>query len=200
MDAQLVIEKGSSRTRTIQLKADNVIVGRQDGCGVRIPSAKVSRQHCRLTFQDGILHVEDLESANGTFLNGARVSGREIVRPGDRLEVGPVTFLVKYQLSQAAVDQLLQMEEPTEAIPEMDVEEVTECEMDLGAAVTQKKTDDSETAQFSIADADESKKEEKPEESEAANDVAEIFDNQDASWHPPTGEDMRDLLSRLDDG
>jgi pSer/pThr/pTyr-binding forkhead associated (FHA) protein len=38
--------------------------------------------------------VEDLGSANGTFINGNRVKGRQIVKSGDRLQVGPLIFRV----------------------------------------------------------------------------------------------------------
>ncbi len=45
----------------------------------------------------GVVTVEDLESVNGTFLNGRRIRAVETVRPGDRLSLGPVTFLVEYE-------------------------------------------------------------------------------------------------------
>lgn len=85
-----------------------MIIGRQKGCGVRIPSAQVSRQHCLVSFKDDLLSVEDLTSANGTYINGRRITRREFLRPGDLLKVGPVTMLVQYQLTQAAVGRLLQ--------------------------------------------------------------------------------------------
>jgi pSer/pThr/pTyr-binding forkhead associated (FHA) protein len=48
---------------------------------------------------DGLVRVEDLESANGTFINGTQIHGLEIVRPGDRVGLGPVTFVVEYDLT-----------------------------------------------------------------------------------------------------
>ena len=97
MDVILLIEKGSNETRSIRLKRAPATIGRRHGCDVRIPSERVSRRHCILTCQDNTLTVEDLNSANGTFLNDARVLGRQPVQPGDRLTVGPVTFLVQYE-------------------------------------------------------------------------------------------------------
>src|SRR4051812_4473060 len=100
MDVRLVVEKGAARSRAIRLHSEETIVGRRHGCDLRIPSASVSRRHCLLSFRDGFLSVEDLLSANGTYLNGERVAGKQVVRPGDRLDVGPVTFVVEYQLTQ----------------------------------------------------------------------------------------------------
>jgi predicted component of type VI protein secretion system len=67
----------------------------------------VSRRHCLLRFQDDCLVAEDLKSANGTFLNGLRLTRPEVVRPGDRLEIGPLVFVVEYQLTPAAIERLL---------------------------------------------------------------------------------------------
>src|SRR5262249_59219762 len=100
MDVKLVVEAGSTRTRLIRLRSEDTIIGRRRGCDLRIPSASVSRRHCLLSVRGDHVTVEDLASANGTFLNDARVTGRRVVRPGDRLTVGPVTFVVEYQLTQ----------------------------------------------------------------------------------------------------
>src|SRR5712691_8213577 len=103
MNVILEVKRGSKKKRSLRLRSEETIVGRQSGCDLRIPSSSVSRRHCRLSFRDGYLTVEDLESSNGTYVNGEKVKGQHVVRPGDQLEIGPLTFLVKYQLSQAAV-------------------------------------------------------------------------------------------------
>jgi pSer/pThr/pTyr-binding forkhead associated (FHA) protein len=97
MDVKLRVIKGSQRTAEIVLRREETFIGRQSGCGLRIPAASVSRLHCRLCAYDGRVTVEDLGSANGSFLNGVRISGVAVVRPGDQLEIGPVVFVVDYQ-------------------------------------------------------------------------------------------------------
>lgn len=106
MKAQLVVEKGGRRRQTYQMQAEELIIGRRKGCGLRIPAASVSRQHCRLYEDDGFLMVEDLGSSNGTILNGEVIAGVEIARPGDRLQVGSVIFIVEYELSEESMEQL----------------------------------------------------------------------------------------------
>ena len=55
---------------------------------------------------DGLVRVEDLESVNGTFINGTRIHGLEILRPGDRLGLGPVTFVVEYDMTPKTQQRL----------------------------------------------------------------------------------------------
>jgi hypothetical protein len=64
-----------------------LLVGRHHGCDVVLPSLAVSRRHARLVFRDGNWVLQDLDSTNGTTVNGVRV-GRCEVRPGDLVEVG----------------------------------------------------------------------------------------------------------------
>ena len=127
MNVKFVVQRNGKSAQTFSLRSTEMIVGRQKGCGVRIPSAMVSRQHCLVTFQDDLLAVEDLSSANGTFINGHRIAKREFLRPGDKLKIGPVTLLIQYQLSQAAIDRLLKEgEEEFVAAPLDEVEVVPE--------------------------------------------------------------------------
>jgi pSer/pThr/pTyr-binding forkhead associated (FHA) protein len=106
MDVRLVVEQGRRRLRVVRLRGPATRIGRARGSGVRIPSAEVSRQHCVLRVEDGLVTVEDLDSVNGTFLNGEAVVGCQVVRPGDRLNVGPVTFVVEYELTPEALERL----------------------------------------------------------------------------------------------
>jgi pSer/pThr/pTyr-binding forkhead associated (FHA) protein len=106
MDVRLVVEQGRRRLRVVRLRGPATRIGRARGSGVRIPSAEVSRQHCVLRVEDGLVTVEDLDSVNGTFLNGEAVVGCQVVRPGDRLNIGPVTFVVEYELTPEALERL----------------------------------------------------------------------------------------------
>ena len=68
-------------------------VGRATGADFIVEAPLVSRVHCRLTaLPDGGLELHDLDSTNGTFLNGARVQTAR-VSPGDRIGVGRVELV-----------------------------------------------------------------------------------------------------------
>lgn len=69
-------------------------VGRAPRADFVVDAPLVSRLHCRLTLQSDGLLVEDLESRNGTFVNGERVT-KLVMRSGDVLRVGRVEFAVR---------------------------------------------------------------------------------------------------------
>ena len=68
-------------------------VGRSSGAEFTVDAALVSRLHCRLTAGASELQVHDLDSTNGTFVNGTRVTDA-MLKEGDRLGVGRVEFLI----------------------------------------------------------------------------------------------------------
>jgi pSer/pThr/pTyr-binding forkhead associated (FHA) protein len=68
-------------------------IGRAARADFIVDAALVSRVHCRLTAGAADLEVVDLDSTNGTYVNGARVD-RALLKSGDRLGVGKVEFVV----------------------------------------------------------------------------------------------------------
>jgi pSer/pThr/pTyr-binding forkhead associated (FHA) protein len=98
MNARLIVEKNHQRVRSIPLKPAGMTLGRSEDADVRIPSAEVSRRHCRLRAQNGVVYLQDLSSVNGTYLNGQPVVGDwQVVHPGGRVQIGPITLLVEYE-------------------------------------------------------------------------------------------------------
>jgi adenylate cyclase len=93
MNVVLVMFKDDER-REFPVTGEKTILGRRQDCHLRIPTKDVSRQHCALLIDGGALVAKDLGSSNGTFVNGKRIAESEL-RPGDRLRVGPVTFVVQ---------------------------------------------------------------------------------------------------------
>ena len=76
--------------RVFPLKELNVI-GRASECDISLAAAHLSRRHAQLQIIDGMLFVKDLDSANGTFLNGKRVAEARVKR-GDELRFDALTF------------------------------------------------------------------------------------------------------------
>jgi pSer/pThr/pTyr-binding forkhead associated (FHA) protein len=69
-------------------------IGRATGADFIVDAALVSRVHCRLTaLPDGQLEVRDLESTNGTYVNGVRIGQPLILISGDRVKVGRVELV-----------------------------------------------------------------------------------------------------------
>ena len=68
-------------------------IGRSSGAEFIVDAALVSRLHCRLTAGATELQVRDLDSTNGTFVNGKRVTEASL-NEGDCLGIGRVDFVV----------------------------------------------------------------------------------------------------------
>jgi len=89
-----------STGKRIPLK-DGFVIGRIPGCDLVITDTKASRRHARIVVQGSLAEVEDLESANGTLLNGKPVQ-RRVLRPGDQITIG--TTVLRYGEGLATAD------------------------------------------------------------------------------------------------
>lgn len=90
--ARLLLESGGER-REINV-AGSITVGRSQSAGVYLDDKTLSREHTRFYIENGKLFVRDLESKNGTFLNGTMIKNTQPLKPGDRVKVGFATFTV----------------------------------------------------------------------------------------------------------
>jgi pSer/pThr/pTyr-binding forkhead associated (FHA) protein len=70
-----------------------VVVGRAQECELSFSYDRLSRRHAELKIVSGALHVKDLESSNGTFVNGKRVDSVRL-QPGDTLSFDKLSFTV----------------------------------------------------------------------------------------------------------
>lgn len=70
------------------------ILGRSQNCDIIIPGTHVSRQHAELYFQSGKLHVKDLGSSNGTYVNRKKVDDA-VVSSGDEIRFDTLVFQVE---------------------------------------------------------------------------------------------------------
>jgi adenylate cyclase len=87
---RLILNPGKSDERAFELREGALTVGRADGNDLCVPHRSLSREHARVSVEGGRAYVEDLASRNGTFVDGVRVSRRELgkahlIRCGDVL-------------------------------------------------------------------------------------------------------------------
>ena len=82
----LVLE-GVDKGRVFRDLSVPVTIGREEGNVLRLNDERISRYHAKIQMEDGDVIVTDLDSTNGTRVNGATVQIRRL-RPGDQLSVG----------------------------------------------------------------------------------------------------------------
>ena len=109
----LSVESGPDTGLVVAVGERPLTVGRETGCEVRLTDTSCSRRHFRvLPGPAGGVVLEDLGSANGTFVNGARASNLEL-RPGDLIGIGEtaIRFLSEAELVAALRQRTMRVTE-----------------------------------------------------------------------------------------
>jgi len=91
---QFVMRSGPTPGVTFPLEGDQLIIGRDASNSIAINDPEISRKHSRLSFQGGKYVIEDLGSTNGTFVNGQRLAGPVVLKPGDVVSFGEQIVLM----------------------------------------------------------------------------------------------------------
>jgi len=111
MGVRLIVQSGAGKGKEISLPEGEVLVGRRKGCHIRLSDARVSRQHCKITFDGTAAVVEDLDSANGTLVNGVKVK-QAALKPGDLVQVGGIMFSVVSETAEVPDEAVAVMGRP----------------------------------------------------------------------------------------
>src|SRR5207248_6162273 len=91
--AKLVVLSAGMTGRTHELKVDKTTIGRVEDNTFQITEPSVSSHHCEVLLRGSDIVIKDLNSTNGTFLNGEKVS-ESVVKPGQTLRLGQIEVAV----------------------------------------------------------------------------------------------------------
>ena len=80
----------------IPLKKSTLTIGRRPSCDIRLDFDNISGRHCELKFVSGVWHVRDLNSTNGTTVNGQRISNNHGLMPDDNLGIAGRYYRIDY--------------------------------------------------------------------------------------------------------
>ena len=94
MEGHLEVWTESGRT-LLPLSSGRSTVGSSTESDIVVHDPSVSRTHVLLEQLGGAWFVEDLGSRNGTYLNGQRITGRRVVRPGDEIRLGVARVVLR---------------------------------------------------------------------------------------------------------
>src|ERR1700722_19665500 len=112
--ARLEVVAGNAAGTWLHVPGERLIGRHADGVGRLGDDEEISRYHARVSLGAGGSYVvEDLGSTNGTFVNGTRISGPQTLKPGDTIELGGSTLVVRELPAPAAADP--SGDSPTEA-------------------------------------------------------------------------------------
>ena len=92
--AVILVYQPDGSVKDIQLTSDQVVIGRSDDCDVIIEGKLISRHHACIRKQKSGYVIEDLQSQNGTLLNGKYIKDIQHLSDGDVIELGGMGKLV----------------------------------------------------------------------------------------------------------
>jgi predicted component of type VI protein secretion system len=93
----LIVVQGKPEGKTIPIVGPVFKVGRSPACHLRPNSDLISREHVEIVLGDDSATIRDLGSRNGTMLNGRTLTGSSVLKSGDLIQIGPLTFAVAVQ-------------------------------------------------------------------------------------------------------
>ena len=96
---QFVMRSGPNTGKIYPLEATEIVIGRDASNGVAINDAEISRKHAKLNLHGSAYVIQDLGSTNGSFVNGQRITGTQVLNPGDTVSFGENIVLI-YEVAQ----------------------------------------------------------------------------------------------------
>jgi transcriptional regulator with GAF, ATPase, and Fis domain len=106
VNPRLIAVSGPLAGQTFALGAERLTLGRDRGNAVHLRDLSVSRHHCVLEMKDGCVHLHDLDSRHGTFVNGVPVRERDLAH-GDLVTMGESLFLFQERVEVAGTGAVL---------------------------------------------------------------------------------------------
>ena len=100
----LTVRRGPQAGTVYELDKNSIRIGRGSKNDIIIDDNDVSRNHCQLIRQADDFEIHDLQSTNGTFINGQRVNGNRLLQSGNLIELGD-TITLEYDWAGGDHDQ-----------------------------------------------------------------------------------------------
>lgn len=113
MEPKLIVLNGNKSGISIALFEKNMI-GRSESCSIRPMMPEVSRNHCCITICEGKASIKDLNSLNGTIVNGERINSEVNLNDGDLISLATAEF--KFSIDETMPQEKQIMIEPCEKI------------------------------------------------------------------------------------
>ncbi|MGB8889087.1 MAG: sigma 54-interacting transcriptional regulator [Candidatus Korobacteraceae bacterium] len=115
MDSRIVVVSGPSKGTVVRLAGTQLAVGRDSANDLCLHDRAVSRRHFSISETDAAFHLVDLESHNGTFVNGIPVR-RKLLGHGDTIRAGHCELVFLITEDEELVSHMVQFSEEEEPV------------------------------------------------------------------------------------
>lgn len=126
--------KGPVVGKEIKLPVPKCLIGRGEGCHIRPQNDAISRRHCVIVITDKEVVARDLNSRNGTIVNGQRITEEVVLLNGDTLAVGPLEFevMIEHTASKVKRPAMLDLKDVLARTAQSNPAQGSSTTMDLG--------------------------------------------------------------------
>src|SRR5881275_2021216 len=97
----ILTEKGGS-TQRLDFESEEITIGRVDENDICLPKGNISKKHTKIVVKDGKVIVLDLKSTNGTYVNGKKLAGPQVISATDKVYIGD--FILNIEPPEAVED------------------------------------------------------------------------------------------------
>jgi hypothetical protein len=115
---RLVILSEGLTGKTHELKLERTTIGRVEDNTFPIPEASVSSHHCEVLLRGSDIVLRDLNSTNGTFINGQQMTGEAVIKSGQIIRLGQVEMRLENAEPKAAAAAAKKLPDQTMVIPQ----------------------------------------------------------------------------------
>lgn len=89
---KLLCVSGIDIGHEFDLSHGTYLIGRGGQCDIIIIDSESSRKHCELIVENNVVSLRDLDSTNGVYLNGRRITEPVVINNGDSIRIGSTTL------------------------------------------------------------------------------------------------------------
>ena len=121
----ILTEKGGE-TQRLDFESEEITIGRVDENDICLPKGNISKKHTKIVVKDGKIIVLDMKSTNGTYVNGKKLAGPQVVTPEDKIYIGDFILNVEPQGLEAPAEERVDEAPPADEPPleELPLEEL----------------------------------------------------------------------------
>ncbi|MBI2373099.1 MAG: Flp pilus assembly complex ATPase component TadA [Deltaproteobacteria bacterium] len=89
---QIVINEKGGQPKSMDFEKQELTIGRVQGNDIVLPKGNISKRHSRIVLKDGKFIIIDMQSTNGTYVNGKKITTPQVIKSTDKIYIGDYTL------------------------------------------------------------------------------------------------------------
>src|SRR5688500_17659418 len=99
---QITINEKGGQAKSLDFDKNEITIGRVQGNDVVLPKGNISKRHSRIVLKDGKFIIIDMQSTNGTYVNGKKITTPQVIKATDKIYIGDFTLQLSGNGASAA--------------------------------------------------------------------------------------------------